>query len=45
VKKHESQACDRDKFKLKVIVLHDGSEEIHMTQSGQLAAEDSVTGA
>ena len=27
VKKHESQACDRDKLKLKVVVLHDGSEE------------------
>ena len=34
--KHESQACDRDKLKLKAIVLHDGSKEIHMTQPGQL---------
>jgi len=24
VKKHESQVCDRDRLKLKVIVLHDG---------------------
>ena len=32
MKKHESQACDRDKLKLKVVVLHDGSEEVHMTQ-------------
>jgi len=45
VKKHESQACDRDKLKLKVVVLHDGSKEVHMTQSDQFAAEDSVTGA
>ena len=28
VKKHEFQACDRDKLKLKAVVLHDGSEEI-----------------
>ena len=32
VKKHESQACDRDKLKLKAVVLHDGSKEVHMTQ-------------
>ena len=32
MKKHESQICDRDKLKLKLVVLHDGSEEIHMTQ-------------
>ena len=32
VKKHESQACDRDKLKLKVVVLHDGSKKFHMTQ-------------
>ena len=41
VKKYESQACDRDKFKLKAIVLHDGSEEVHMTQPDRFAAEDS----
>jgi len=31
VKKHESQACVRDKLKLKAVVLHDGHEEVHMT--------------
>ena len=30
-KKHESQACDRDKLKLKAVVLHNGREEVHMT--------------
>jgi len=45
VKKYESQVCDRDKIKLKVIVLHYGSEEIHMTQPGRFTAEDSVTSA
>ena len=25
---HESQACDRDKLKLKAVVLHDGREEV-----------------
>ena len=45
VKKHESQACDRDKIKLKAVVLHDGSEEVHMTQPDRFAATDSVTGA
>ena len=40
--KHESQVCDHDKLKLKAVVLHDGSEEVHMTQPGQFAAEDSV---
>ena len=44
VKKRESQARDRDKLKLKVIVLHDGRKE-HVTQSGRLAAENSVTSA
>jgi len=44
-KKHESQACDHDKLKLKVVVLHDGSEEVHMTQPDRFASEDSVTGA
>ena len=42
MKKYESQACDRDKLKLKAVVLHDGSKKIHMTQPGRLAAEDSV---
>jgi len=45
VKKHESQVCDRDKCKLKAVVLHDGSEEVHMTQPGRFATEDSITGA
>jgi len=49
VKKHESQACDRNKLKLKAVVLHDGSEEVHMTQldrfaqPDKFAAEDSGT--
>ena len=41
VKKHDSHACDRDKFKLKAIVLHDDREEVHMTQPDRFAAEDS----
>ena len=45
MKKHESQACDCDKLKLKAVVLHDGSEEVHMTQPDRFAAEDSGTGA
>ena len=43
VKKHESQVCDRDKLKLKAVVLHDDSEEVHMTQPDRFAAEDSDT--
>ena len=43
VKKHESQACDRDKLKLKAVVLHDGRKEVHMTQSDRFTAAD--TGA
>ena len=45
MKKHEFQACDRDKLKLKVVVLHDGIEEVHMTQPDGFAAEDSGTSA
>ena len=45
VKKHESQACDRDKLKLKVVVLYDDSEEVHMTQPDRFDAEDSGTSA
>ena len=45
LKKQESQVGDRDKLKLKAIVLHDGSKEVHMTKSVRFAAEDSVTGA
>ena len=37
-KKHESQACDRDKLKLKAVVLHDGREEVHMTRSDRFTA-------
>ena len=43
VKKHESQVCDRDKLKLKAVVLHDGREEVHMTQPDRFAAADSGT--
>ena len=43
VKKHESQACVRDRLKLKAVVLHDGREEVHMTQPDRFAAEDSGT--
>ena len=45
VKKHESQACDRNKLKMKAVVLHDGREEVHMTQLDRFAAEDSRTSA
>ena len=45
VKKHESQACDCNKLKLKAVVLHDGSEEVHITQPDRFAAEDLGTGA
>jgi len=45
VKNHESQVCDCDKLKLKTIVLHDGSEEVHMTQPDRFAVENSVTSA
>ena len=38
VKKHESQACDCDKLKLKAIVLHDSHEDVHITQPDRLAA-------
>jgi len=31
VKKYESQVCDRDKLKLKVVVLYNSSKEVHMT--------------
>ena len=43
VKKHESQACDRDKLKLKAVVLYDGREEVHMTQPDRFAAADPGT--
>ena len=43
--KYESQACNRDKLKLKAVVLHDGSEEVHMTQPDRFAAKDPGTSA
>jgi len=44
VKKHETQVGERDKFKLKVVVLHDSiGKEDHMTQLVRFAAEDLVT--
>ena len=44
MKKHESQVGERDKLKLKVVILHDGiGKEVHMTQPVRLAAEDLVT--
>ena len=45
VKKHESQACNCDKLKLKAVVLHDGREEVHMTQPDRFAAADPGTSA
>ena len=43
MKKHESQVGERDKLKLKVVVLYDSiGKEIHMTQPIRLAAEDLV---
>ena len=45
MKKHESQAYDRDKLKLKAVVLYDGSEEVHMTQPDRFAAANSGTSA
>ena len=38
------EACVRDKLKLKAIILHDGHEEVHMTQPDKFAAADTVTG-
>jgi len=45
VKKHESQASVYDKLKLKAIVLHDGREEVHMTQPDRFTAADLGTSA
>jgi len=33
MKKHESQVCNRDKLKLKIVVLYDSSKEVHMILS------------
>ena len=35
---HESQACNRGKLKMKAVVLHDGREEVHLTQSDRFNA-------
>ena len=44
VKKHESQVGERDKIKLKVVVLHDDIDNgVHMTQPVRFAAEDLIT--
>jgi len=44
VKKHESEISERDKLKLKAVILHDGIEkEVYMTQPVRFAAEDLVT--
>ena len=44
MKKHESKLGECDKFKLKVVVLHNGiGKEVHMTQLVRFAAEDLVT--
>ena len=45
VKKHESQACNRDKLKLRAVVLHDGREKVHMTQPDRFAAANPGTSA
>ena len=43
VKKHESQVCECDKPKLKVVVLHDGiGKEVHMTQPVRFLVGDLV---
>jgi len=44
VKKYESQVSDRDKLKLKVVILHDSiSKEVLMTQPIRFATENLVT--
>ena len=44
VKKHKSQFGERDKLKLKVVVLHDDIEkEVHMTQPVRFNTEDLVS--
>ena len=44
MKKHESQVGERDKLKLKAVVLYDGiGKEVHMTQPVWFAAENLVT--
>ena len=43
VEKYESQVGNHDK--LKAVVLHEGSKEVHMTQPVRFTSEDSITGA
>jgi len=44
VKKRESQVGERDKLKLKAIILHEGiGKEVHMIQPVRFAAENLVT--
>ena len=44
VKKHEFQVGDRDKFKLKVVVLYDSIvKKVHMTQPARFTAKDLIT--
>ena len=41
VKKYESQVVERDKLKLKTVVLHYGiGKEVHMTKPVRFAADD-----
>jgi len=41
VKKRKSQVGERDKLKLKAVILHDGiGKEVYMTQLVRFAAED-----
>ena len=41
VKKHESQVGERNKLKLKAVVLHDGiGKEVHMSQPVRFIAKD-----
>ena len=44
MKNHESQVGERDKLKLKAVVLHDDiGMKVHMTQPVQFAAKNLVT--
>ena len=44
MKKHESQVGERNKLKLKVVVLHDSiDKEIHMTQPIEFVAADLIS--
>jgi len=44
VKNHESQVGERDKLKLKAVVLYDGiDKDVYMIQSVRFVTEDLVT--